>query len=710
MCKKRKIKCDEGQPHCQRCIKSKRDCPGYREKFDIMFRDENKALKKRDRKRRSIDHGNRLSNDQSIELLADIAIEPSPGFTAQPYTTLSPSAQPSTYATGRSADAPFFGSALNMFTAALRSGPIPTSCARMKQQAVPFSYYSQPNAGFEVVSKTAPFSFSAPPSSRMDTNEPLTYPINTTSPSLPMNTTASPWLPMDTTGPPCLPMDTVEPRSLPMDLTVSLPFEPLSSPMGPIVPPSFKPLSLSMSPTVSPPIPPQFDFNSLGNVGEISIPRMSMLNAELESVAFFFNNFIKFPQKQESMDGFLELLRPIYNQAKPFSAVCLATNAVALACAGNYPGRQVLLKEAMQSYGKAIRTLRQDVQNSKTSKLDETIMATLVLSLYEIIMSTNSSIDGWAHHVDGAVRLVTLRGSEQFNNSLSYSVFRAVRDIMISSCIQRGMPIFEFPGQTGWRGKDQGEENPASRLALIVLELADLRVRADSLRSEAYSPLLEKEARSMMITAHMIDFNLDQWYDTLPPNWHQRTDSTVTEKEMPENLKEANAWVGPQHVYEDLDHAGTMNDARVYRIYCHRVIQGCVKWLKNADGAVTDADQKAYDRATRVLQTIADEISASVPFFITYEKQPEKNRLGKEHYAAEAYGAYKVFWPVYIASITPTVPQRQRDWLVGRLEHMDDKFGLSAAGILSRSAPPFSSSYRKLGTRAPYRMRGTPVL
>lgn len=47
-------------------------------------------------------------------------------------------------------------------------------------------------------------------------------------------------------------------------------------------------------------------------------------------------------------------------------------------------------------------------------------------------MSTNSSIDGWAHHVDAAVRLTTLRGNDQFNNSLSYAVFRAVRTMMVS--------------------------------------------------------------------------------------------------------------------------------------------------------------------------------------------------------------------------------------------------------------------------------------
>ncbi|PVI00093.1 hypothetical protein DM02DRAFT_642649 [Periconia macrospinosa] len=47
MCKSRRIKCDETKPICNNCIKSGRRCPGYREEFDIMFRDENKAMAKK---------------------------------------------------------------------------------------------------------------------------------------------------------------------------------------------------------------------------------------------------------------------------------------------------------------------------------------------------------------------------------------------------------------------------------------------------------------------------------------------------------------------------------------------------------------------------------------------------------------------------------------------------------------------------------------
>lgn len=47
MCRARRIKCDEGKPHCMRCQKSKRVCPGYRDAFELKLRDESKSTKKK---------------------------------------------------------------------------------------------------------------------------------------------------------------------------------------------------------------------------------------------------------------------------------------------------------------------------------------------------------------------------------------------------------------------------------------------------------------------------------------------------------------------------------------------------------------------------------------------------------------------------------------------------------------------------------------
>jgi hypothetical protein len=42
--------CDEKRPTCGNCKKSARVCPGYPDDFDLVFRDENKAMAKKARK------------------------------------------------------------------------------------------------------------------------------------------------------------------------------------------------------------------------------------------------------------------------------------------------------------------------------------------------------------------------------------------------------------------------------------------------------------------------------------------------------------------------------------------------------------------------------------------------------------------------------------------------------------------------------------
>ena len=44
------IKCDETKPTCLQCQKSRRQCPGYKDDFDLVFRNETQATERRARK------------------------------------------------------------------------------------------------------------------------------------------------------------------------------------------------------------------------------------------------------------------------------------------------------------------------------------------------------------------------------------------------------------------------------------------------------------------------------------------------------------------------------------------------------------------------------------------------------------------------------------------------------------------------------------
>ena len=143
-------------------------------------------------------------------------------------------------------------------------------------------------------------------------------------------------------------------------------------------------LALSSYRTPSQAFDQSFDFDAFVWNLENAVPPTITLAPECEAVPFFFKNFITLPQQAESTRGYLEYLVPLYNRARPSSVLHLATTAVAMATCGQYPGRQQLLREAVSTYGKALKKLHEDLKDPKMSKSDETVLAILIFSLYEV--------------------------------------------------------------------------------------------------------------------------------------------------------------------------------------------------------------------------------------------------------------------------------------------------------------------------------------
>jgi hypothetical protein len=55
-----------------------------------------------------------------------------------------------------------------------------------------------------------------------------------------------------------------------------------------------------------------------------------------------------------------------------------------MATCGQYPGRHELLREAVTTYGRALKKLNDDLKDPEMSKADETVLAILMFSLYEV--------------------------------------------------------------------------------------------------------------------------------------------------------------------------------------------------------------------------------------------------------------------------------------------------------------------------------------
>lgn len=199
--------------------------------------------------------------------------------------------------------------------------------------------------------------------------------------------------------------------------------------------------------------------------------------------------------------------------------------------------------------------------------------------------------------------------------------------------MQRSKPVDDFPGTKGWVGHgDINEENAANRLTLICIDLPNLRARANLLTTTPFDSSQELEAKRILDFAQLVDKNLEDWYRTLPPEWKHRIIGIFNETLRPEDIALAEKWPGEQHVYHDVPLASIMNDYRVCRIFCQRVIMACVMWLGTGEHIDVDG---AYDHSVFVIQQMVDEISACIPFHMHYELQPLAKEMGQEQNGRE---------------------------------------------------------------------------
>ena len=115
--------------------------------------------------------------------------------------------------------------------------------------------------------------------------------------------------------------------------------------------------------------------------------------SSLEDLAIcrFFSNFVLIPRHHEAFQGYLDILPSLYTNAPSESALVLATSAVSLAIAAGDPrcSRESILSR--KQVGKAMAMIHKAVGDPVESLTDETLLAVLILGLYEVSRLVHSS-------------------------------------------------------------------------------------------------------------------------------------------------------------------------------------------------------------------------------------------------------------------------------------------------------------------------------
>ena len=114
------------------------------------------------------------------------------------------------------------------------------------------------------------------------------------------------------------------------------------------------------------------------------IPRMFNDFPEQQAICAFFLDFVLLPRHPDSVEGHLEHLMPLYANTAAESPLSLATSSVALMISGNSPIRRNDQQLGRTIFGKALQKTSAAIRNPAESRKDETLMAVLLLGLFEV--------------------------------------------------------------------------------------------------------------------------------------------------------------------------------------------------------------------------------------------------------------------------------------------------------------------------------------
>lgn len=105
---------------------------------------------------------------------------------------------------------------------------------------------------------------------------------------------------------------------------------------------------------------------------------------EQQAICAFFLDFVLLPRHPDSIEGHLEHLLPLYTTTSADSPLSLATSSVALMISGGSPTRRNDQQLGRTIFGKALRKTSAAIRNPEESRKDETLMAVLLLGLFEV--------------------------------------------------------------------------------------------------------------------------------------------------------------------------------------------------------------------------------------------------------------------------------------------------------------------------------------
>ncbi|KAI1145917.1 hypothetical protein F4825DRAFT_224813 [Nemania diffusa] len=313
--------------------------------------------------------------------------------------------------------------------------------------------------------------------------------------------------------------------------------------------------------------------------------------------------------------GHMSYLVPLIEDSRNMTANA-ALDAVALAGLSNVRLSTQTMLRAQREYITVLSQINRALKDPILCKTDDTLAAVVLLGIYEVITCTdNSYIDRWVKHVDGAAKLIEIRGSDQLARREGLGMFTHLRTQIILSRIYQERytsPILSQLNEEVEKYRDP-EDRVLDHLSTVVIRLADFCADVKNKRIAKPSDIVR--------TALGIDADLVSLLINVPPSWSYTTVQIPT---LDEGYNTTQAvWGSHYHIYRSIAAASMWNNYRSARIVIQELIYDTLGGLEGPKQHSTSTNYpQQHNLASQCRQTIlqlAEDICASAPFHFGLE-------------------------------------------------------------------------------------------
>ncbi|KAF2814622.1 uncharacterized protein BDZ99DRAFT_181049 [Mytilinidion resinicola] len=385
---------------------------------------------------------------------------------------------------------------------------------------------------------------------------------------------------------------------------------------------------------------------------------------EDDAASFFFFHYVL--KEPAFANGLYDFLPTLYSQGSSavFQDIVTATGLAGLA---NLKRSPTLMHAARAKHSTALRTVNASLQNQQTATSDSTLMAVLLLGLFEnITCSSPNSIHTWAKHVSGALTIARMRGRQQLEHDLGRRLYLHLRNQVLIDCMQRQEAIPDIITEWNASSLRSGHFEEANGLGFVEPRLFQIMAQLAALRHK-----IKVKGHSHATTAEAvsIDNDLITWAATVSSDYAYTTVSHSS----------SNFPFPYYHNYKFIWSATCWNIYRTARIF---VSDKIIHWYSSSNSTV--ASQQILSGYIQNEAVLADEICESVPYY--FGGDPEC--VDSLPTAPKAASGFALLWPLYAAATTYYPSKFRTGWIVKQYDVIGNMLGIRLASV-------FASTLRK---------------